>query len=117
CAPLKPDDAQRLFTIDHLLPLVQINFRQTRSVLQDERVVGQRLVYLDRGGVLEHDAYRVVILRSRQLDLRGQAQAAISAEGLRVAVDHVRYQLPALVVALHAREPKRADAVEPEESK
>src|SRR5438270_3616321 len=105
------------FTIDHLLPLVQINFRQTRSVLQDERVVGQRLVYLDRGGVLEHDAYRVVILRSRQLDLRGQAQAAISTEGLRVAVDHVRYQLPALVVALHAREPERADAVEPEASK
>ena len=63
---------------------------------------------------MEHDAYRVVILRSRQLDLRGQSQSAISAEGLLVAVDHVRYQLPALVVALHAREPEHADAVEPE---
>src|SRR5437764_1338537 len=80
----------------------------------DERVVGQRLVYLDGGGVLEHDSYRVVILRSRQLDLRGQSQAALRAEGLLVAVDHVRYQLPALVVALHAREPKHADAVEPD---
>src|SRR5437016_740618 len=55
-----------------------------------------------------------MILRPRQLYLRRESARAVLAEGLLRAVDHVRYQPPALAVGLHAREPQRADAVEPE---
>src|SRR5215213_5889217 len=97
-----------------LLRRVQVHDGQALRVLQDERVLLLRLVYLDRAGLLEDYAQRVVILRARQLYLRGEASRAVVAErGLR-AVDHVGHEPPALAVGLDAREPELRDAVEPE---
>src|SRR5215213_9072213 len=50
---------------------VQVDLRQVRAVLQDEDFGVELLVHLDRAGVLKRDADRVVVLRPRQLDLRG----------------------------------------------